>query len=80
MKTRKLDVIADGLTYLEGPRWHDGALWFVDFYTYGVYRVDAEGQARKIVHIEQQPSGLGWLPDADCVDERSKGFTFASRW
>ncbi|MFW8565262.1 SMP-30/gluconolactonase/LRE family protein [Orrella sp. 11846] len=67
MKTRKLDVIADGLTYLEGPRWHDGALWFVDFYTYGVYRVDAEGQARKIVHIEQQPSGLGWLPDGQML-------------
>lgn len=33
MQPRELQVIADGFTYLEGPRWHDGALWFVDFYT-----------------------------------------------
>jgi len=39
MSQRNLRVVADGLTYLEGPRWHDGMLWFVDFYTYGVYRV-----------------------------------------
>lgn len=33
MQPRELQVIADGFTYLESPRWHDGALWFVDFYT-----------------------------------------------
>ena len=38
MAKRELKVVADGLTYLEGPRWHGGELWFVDFYTYGVYR------------------------------------------
>ena len=63
MTQRSMTVIADGLTYLEGPRWHQGALWFVDFYTNGVYRVNAQGQAEKVLHVEHQPSGLGWLPD-----------------
>lgn len=62
-KRREFKVVADGFTYLEGPRWHDGALWFVDFYTYGVYRVDSTDKVEKMVHVEQQPSGLGWLPD-----------------
>jgi sugar lactone lactonase YvrE len=62
-KQRVLDTVAEGLTYLEGPRWHDGRLWFVDFYTLGVYRVGDDGVAEKVVHVEQQPSGLGWLPD-----------------
>lgn len=38
-------------------------LWFVDFYTHGVYRVNPGGSVDKVVHVEQQPSGLGWLPD-----------------
>lgn len=63
MSKYSLEVVVDGLHYLEGPRWHKGALWFVDFYTQGVYRVNDEGVAEKRVHIEQQPSGLGWLPD-----------------
>lgn len=63
MAQRSIQVIADGLTYLEGPRWHQGTLWFVDFYTNGVYRVNAQGEALKVLHVEHQPSGLGWLPD-----------------
>jgi sugar lactone lactonase YvrE len=63
MSNRNFEVVADGFTYLEGPRWHDGTLWFVDFYTYAVYRVQADGTVDKVVDIEQQPSGLGWLPD-----------------
>lgn len=63
MSEYKLDVVVDGFHYLEGPRWYKDALWFVDFYTKGVYRVDDQGVTEKIVHVEQQPSGLGWLPD-----------------
>lgn len=63
MSKHELNVVVDGFHYLEGPRWHNNALWFVDFYTKGVYRVNDEGIAEKIVHVEQQPSGLGWLPD-----------------
>lgn len=62
-KYREFKVVADGFTYLEGPRWHKGALWFVDFYTHGVYRVADSGNVEKVLHVEQQPSGLGWLPD-----------------
>lgn len=63
MSRSEMKVVADGFNYLEGPRWHEGSLWFVDFYTGGVYRVSSEGSVEKIVHVEQQPSGLGWLPD-----------------
>lgn len=63
MSRRDTKLVAGGFHYLECPRWHEGTLWFVDFYTYGVYRLEADGSATKIAHIEQQPSGLGWLPD-----------------
>ncbi len=63
MNQREINVVTNGFTYLEGPRWHKEELWFVDFYTCGVYRVQADGSAEKVVHVEHQPSGLGWLPD-----------------
>src|SRR5262245_27583813 len=59
----KLDVLLDGLKFGEGPRWHEGRLWFSDFYTHRVAAVDLEGRDETIVEVPQRPSGLGWLPD-----------------
>lgn len=56
-------VLREGLAFGEGPRWHDGRLWFSDFYRHAVFTVDEQGQETKVVDVPQQPSGLGWLPD-----------------
>jgi sugar lactone lactonase YvrE len=58
-----MKIVASGFNYLECPRWHEGTLWFVDFYTCGVYRLSPDGTPEKVVHVDQQPSGMGWLPD-----------------
>lgn len=58
-----LDILLDNLTFPEGPRWHDGRLWFSDFYSHRVIAVDMAGKAETICTVENQPSGLGWLPD-----------------
>ncbi|MDF3311291.1 MULTISPECIES: SMP-30/gluconolactonase/LRE family protein [Rhodococcus] len=63
MSDRQLTEIAAGFTYTEGPRWHEGRLWFVDFYTHSVNVVDADGSVEQVCTVEHQPSGLGWLPD-----------------
>jgi sugar lactone lactonase YvrE len=55
-------VLLGGLTFPEGPRWHDGRLWFSDFYTRRVVAVDLRGTPETIVEVPQQPSGLGWTP------------------
>jgi sugar lactone lactonase YvrE len=52
-----------GLAFPESPRWHDGALWFSDFYTRRVSRVTPDGRMEAVVEVPGQPSGLGWLPD-----------------
>ena len=59
----QVEVLLDGLTFPEGPRWRDGRLWFSDFYTQRVIAVDGSGQAETIAHVPQRPSGLGWRPD-----------------
>jgi sugar lactone lactonase YvrE len=58
-----LDVLADGFTFTEGPRWHDGQLWFSDMHDYTVYRAGLDGKVEAVVEVAGKPSGLGWLPD-----------------
>jgi len=59
----KASVLAEGLYFGEGPRWHDGRLWFSDFYAHAVNSMDDSGAVRTELEIDDQPSGLGWLPD-----------------
>jgi sugar lactone lactonase YvrE len=52
-----------GLYFGECPRWHDGRLWYSDFFDHGVFSVSPEGERRTEVDFEGEPAGLGWLPD-----------------
>lgn len=63
MAQRSPRVLLDGLVFPEGPRWHEGRLWFSDMHAYEVVAVDLEGRRETIVEVPNQPSGLGWLPD-----------------
>ena len=54
-----LEVLADGLRFGEGPRWHSGKLWFSDMYDHAVKTVDLDGQVQVKVDLPGQPSGLG---------------------
>ncbi|MEJ8839742.1 SMP-30/gluconolactonase/LRE family protein [Ramlibacter sp. AN1133] len=63
MSEPALQAFATGLAFPEAPRWHAGALWFSDFYLQRVCRATADGDVRTVVELDDQPSGLGWLPD-----------------
>lgn len=58
-----IDVLLSGLTFPEAPRWHQGKLWFSDFYTQRVLTLAAKSGAETVVHVPQRPSGLGWRRD-----------------
>lgn len=60
---RSTTVVHTGLDFGEGPRWHDGRLWFSDFFRHGVFTLDADGTETRRWTVEARPSGLGWLPD-----------------
>ena len=61
-------LLIDGLDFGEGPRWHDGRLWYSDFHQHRVYAVDSVGNREAMVEMgEERPSGLGWLPDGDLL-------------
>lgn len=57
-------TVVDGMSFTECPRWHEGRLWFVDFYTHRVHSAAEDGSdLRTEAEVPEQPSGLGWLPD-----------------
>jgi len=57
-------TVLDDLVFGEGPRWHDGELWFSDMHDHRVVRTTVDGDATTAVEItDDEPSGLGWLPD-----------------
>jgi sugar lactone lactonase YvrE len=60
---RDVDVVSDGWSYLECPRWHEGRLWVSDFYTQKVVAIDDAGHHEVMAEVPGQPSGLGFLPD-----------------
>ncbi len=57
------ETVLDGLAFGEGPRWHDGRLWFSDMHSQRVIALHPDGTAETIVEVPNDPSGLGWLPD-----------------
>jgi len=58
-----LPILVHGIDFGEGPRWHDGRLWFSDFHQHTVCSVGDDGERVVELDIDDHPSGLGWLPD-----------------
>ncbi len=55
-------IVATDVAFGEGPRWHDGALWWSDMHGGTVNRI-VGGQVETVCEVPTRPSGLGWLPD-----------------
>ncbi len=52
-----------GLSFGECPRWHEGRLWYSDFFAHAVCSVSSRGDQRVELAFDGEPGGLGWLPD-----------------
>jgi sugar lactone lactonase YvrE len=64
---RQARPFVDGLFFGEAPRWHDGRLWYSDFFDRAVFSADESGLRRREADVPSQPSGLGWLPDGQLL-------------
>jgi sugar lactone lactonase YvrE len=53
-----------GFSFTECPRWHEGRIWFSDFYNFQVLSAAPDGSdLRSEAEVPQTPAGIGWLPD-----------------
>jgi sugar lactone lactonase YvrE len=62
-ETLTAEPFLSGLFFGECPRWHDGRLWYSDFFDHAVCSVSPDGERRVEVVFDGEPAGLGWLPD-----------------
>ncbi|HEY1118316.1 MAG TPA: SMP-30/gluconolactonase/LRE family protein [Acidimicrobiales bacterium] len=63
-----LSLIFSDLRFPEGARWHGGQLWFSDMHTGQVFRSDPAARTlEEVTVVDDQPSGLGWLPDGSLL-------------
>jgi sugar lactone lactonase YvrE len=61
-------LLAEGLVFPEGPRWHDGRLWLSDMFASRVVTCTPEGAIETVLDTGKVwPSGLGFLPDGSLV-------------
>ncbi len=64
----KPETLLAGYRFPEGCRWHHDRLWFSDMHTGVVYSADlASGAVDEVMTVDDQPSGIGWLPDGSMV-------------
>ncbi len=61
-------LIFSDLRFPEGARWHHDQLWFSDMHTGQVFRSTPSSRTlEEVVVVDDQPSGLGWLPDGSLL-------------
>jgi len=60
MTEPRSEVIAEGLSFGEGPRWRDGRLWVSDMWNNRVVTVADDGAVTAVVEANDRVSGLGW--------------------
>jgi sugar lactone lactonase YvrE len=63
----RTEPLAGGISFPEGPRWHDGRLWFSDIYAEWVRSVGLDGVVEDVVTVPGKPSGLGFTPDGSLL-------------
>jgi len=63
VKTLQGEKFADGFVFLEGPRWHGGALYVSDMFDHQLIRLDMQGNRETIAQVAARPSGSGFMPD-----------------
>ncbi|MGO8877351.1 MAG: SMP-30/gluconolactonase/LRE family protein [Acidimicrobiales bacterium] len=62
-QTLTAEPFVSGLYFGECPRWHEGRLWYSDFFDNAIFSVSPDGERRVEVDYDGEPAGLGWLPD-----------------
>ena len=60
-------TIHDGGRYFEGPRWHEGRLWFVDCWARTLLSLAPSGGCEQHAKFDDTPCGLGILPDGRLI-------------
>jgi sugar lactone lactonase YvrE len=69
MTERTTTVVLEGRGFLEAPHWHGDEVWTSDLHRQEVIAVSVSVDAatRVVATLDDQPSGLGFLPDGSAI-------------
>lgn len=67
VKSYNTQLLSEGFTFLEGPRWRNSRLFVSDMRAGAVMCLDQDGSAVRVAEVPGWPSGLGFLPDGSMV-------------
>ncbi|MGZ4758569.1 MAG: SMP-30/gluconolactonase/LRE family protein, partial [Acidimicrobiales bacterium] len=60
-------VILEGLTFGESPRWHDGRLWVADWGAHQLIAIEADGTSEVVARVESFPFCIDPSPDGQLL-------------
>lgn len=60
-------VLLSGMGLVESARWHDGRVWFADWFAGDIHTVDAARTDTVVAHVPGFPICFDWLPDGRMV-------------
>jgi sugar lactone lactonase YvrE len=61
-------VLLTGLAFGESPRWHHDRLWFANWGTQEIVRLDLDGQSEVVARVPTTlPYSIDWLPDGSLL-------------
>ena len=63
-ETLTAEPFLSGLFFGECPRWHDGRLWYSDFFDHAVFSVSPTGSAGSRLTSTASPPGWAGSPTA----------------
>ena len=59
-------VLREGLYFGEGPRWHDGRLWYSDFFDHAVHAFAPDGADERVIEVAASRRDWGGCRTGRC--------------
>ena len=63
----EVQVLSSGHGLVESVRWHEGRVWFADWFAQQILALDSNGNAEVMAQLDYMPSCFDWLPDGRLI-------------
>lgn len=64
---RAAETVVRGLTFPEAPRWHEGALWYIEIPGHRLRRLTVEGIDDVVAEFIDRPASVDFLPSGAAI-------------